>query len=54
MKKFAALMLGMSLMLGTVSLFAQDNPKESKTEKTKKGHKGGKSKEAKPTPPPAQ
>jgi hypothetical protein len=51
MKKFTTLMLGLSLVLGTASLFAQDTKEPAKTEKKKK--KGGKKKtepkeEAKP------
>jgi hypothetical protein len=45
MKKLAALMLGMSLMAGTVTLFAQDTKDTSKTT-AKKHHK-----KAKPTTP---
>jgi hypothetical protein len=52
MKKFTTLMLGLSLVLGTASLFAQDTKEPAKTEKKKKS-KGGKKKtepkdEAKP------
>jgi hypothetical protein len=39
MKKFTTLMLGLSLVLGTASLFAQDTKEPTKTEKKKKGGK---------------
>jgi hypothetical protein len=43
MKKIMTLMLGLSFLMGTVSLFAQDKPAETasttKTKKTKKGKK---------------
>ena len=40
MKKLMTLMLGLSFLMGTVSLFAQDKPADSKTEKkAKKGKK---------------
>jgi len=43
MKKLMTLMLGLSFLMGTVSLFAQDKPAETtsttKTKKTKKGKK---------------
>lgn len=45
MKKLMTLMLGMSFLMGTVSLFAQDKPADSsKTEK--KAKKSKKSKKA--------
>ena len=40
MKKLMTLMLGLSFLMGTVSLFAQDKPADTKTEKkAKKGKK---------------
>jgi len=40
MKKIMTLMLGLSFLMGTVSMFAQDKPADAKTEKkTKKGKK---------------
>jgi hypothetical protein len=43
MKKIMTLMLGLSFLMGTVSLFAQDKPADTtsttKTKKTKKGKK---------------
>jgi hypothetical protein len=43
MKKIMTLMLGLSFLMGTVSLFAQDKPAETtsttKTKKTKKSKK---------------
>jgi hypothetical protein len=40
MKKLMTVMLGLSFLMGTVSLFAQDKPADSKTEKkAKKGKK---------------
>ncbi len=54
MKKIMSLMLGMTLVLGAASMFAQDAPAKSDTTKTKKGKKMKKSKKtdttATPTP----
>ena len=36
MKKLMTLMLGLSFLMGTVSLFAQDKPADTKTEKKAK------------------
>ena len=36
MKKLMTLMLGLSFLAGTVSLFAQDKPADTKTEKKAK------------------
>lgn len=36
MKKIMSLMLGLSLILGTATVFAQDKPADSKTEKKSK------------------
>ena len=45
MKKIMTLMLGLSFLMGTVTLFAQDKPAETtKTTKTKKTKKGKKTK----------
>ncbi len=45
MKKIMTLMLGLSFLMGTVSLFAQDKPADtSSTTKTKKTKKGKKTK----------
>jgi len=44
MKKLMSLMLGLSFLMGTVSLFAQDKPADTKTEK--KAKKSKKSKKA--------
>ena len=51
MKKIMSLMLGMSLVLGAASMFAQDKPADApKTEKkTKKGKKAKKTTDAPPT-----
>jgi hypothetical protein len=47
MKKLMTLMLGLSFLMGTVSLFAQDKPADTKTEKkAKKGKKKKADKEA--------
>lgn len=46
MKKLMTLMLGMSFLMGTVSLFAQDKPADSTT-KTKKAKKTKKKKATK-------
>lgn len=46
MKKLMTLMLGLSFLMGTVSLFAQDKPADSTT-KTKKAKKSKKKKAAK-------
>jgi len=43
MKKIMTLMLGLSFLMGTVSLFAQDKPADSTT-KTKKAKKSKKKK----------
>jgi hypothetical protein len=43
MKKLAALALGLGLVLGSVSMFAQDKMDDKKTD-TKKKKKGGKKK----------
>lgn len=44
MKKLMTLMLGLSFLMGTVSLFAQDKPADSttKTKKKKKSKKAAK------------
>jgi hypothetical protein len=43
MKKIMTLMLGLSFLVGTVSLFADDpKPADSTTKKTKKAKKGKK------------
>ena len=47
MKKLMTLMLSLSFLMGTVAVFAQDKPADSKTEKKGK-KKGGKKKDAKP------
>jgi len=39
MKKLMTLMLGLSFLMGTVSLFAQDKPADTKTEKKAKKSK---------------
>jgi hypothetical protein len=39
MKKLMTLMLGLSFLAGTVSLFAQDKPADSTTKKAKKKKK---------------
>jgi hypothetical protein len=39
MKKLMTLMLGLSFLMGTVSLFAQDKPADTKTEKKAKKKK---------------
>ena len=44
MKKIMTLALGLSFLMGTVSLFAQDKPADQKTEK--KAKKGKKAKKA--------
>jgi hypothetical protein len=49
MKKLAALAVGLGLVLGSVSMFAQDKMDDKKTD-TKKKKKGKKSTD---TPPPA-
>ena len=36
MKKIVSLMLGLSLILGTTAVFAQDKPADNKTEKKAK------------------
>jgi len=46
MKKLMTLMLGLSFLMGTASLFAQDKPADS-TAKTKKAKKSKKKKAAK-------
>ena len=50
MKKIMAMMIGLGLMLGTVSLFAADEKKEEPKTEKKKGKKGkkGEKKEAPP------
>jgi len=45
MKKLMTLMLGLSFLMGTVSLFAQDKPADS-TKSEKKAKKSKKSKKA--------
>ena len=42
MKKIMSLMLGLSLILGTTAVFAQDKPADSKTEKKSKKKSSGK------------
>jgi hypothetical protein len=43
MKKIMSLMLGLTLVIGAASMFAQDKPADTKTEKkAKKGKKGKK------------
>jgi hypothetical protein len=42
MKKIMTLMLGLSFLMGTVSLFAQDKPASTSTTKTKKAKKAKK------------
>jgi hypothetical protein len=49
MKKLVVMMVGLGLMLGTVSMFGQEKKEEQKSESKKKGKK--KKKDA--TPPPA-
>ena len=44
MKKIMSLMLGLSLLVGTTALFADDKPADNKTDKTKTKKKGGKKK----------
>ncbi|MGA2214733.1 MAG: hypothetical protein ABSH31_15770 [Bryobacteraceae bacterium] len=44
MKKIMTLMLGLSFLMGTVSLFAQDKPADTSTTKTKKAKKAKKAK----------
>lgn len=44
MKKLMSMLLGLSLVLGTASLFAQEQKKEEKKEETKKTGKKGKKK----------
>ena len=39
MKKIMTLMLGLSFLMGTVSLFAQDKPADKTEKKAKKGKK---------------
>jgi hypothetical protein len=46
MKKIMTLMLGLSFLMGTVSMFAQDKPADAKTEK--KAKKAKKKKADKP------
>jgi hypothetical protein len=46
MKKIMTLMLGLSFLMGTVSLFAQDKPADTSTTKTKKAKKAKKAKPA--------
>jgi hypothetical protein len=52
MKKLMTLALGLSFLMGTVSLFAQDKPADTSTTKTKK--KKSKKKPADTTTPPAK
>jgi hypothetical protein len=47
MKKLMTLMLGMTLVLGTASLFGQEKKEDTKKE-TKKGKGKGKKKEGEP------
>ncbi len=49
MKKLMTFMLGMSFLMGTFSLFAQDKPADSTT-KTEKKAKKKKAKKPPPTP----
>ena len=42
MKKLMTLMLGLSILTGTASLFAQDKPADTTTKKTKKAKKAKK------------
>jgi len=46
MKKLMSIMLGLSLLVGTTALFAQDKADTTKTEKKKKS-KGSKAKKSK-------
>ena len=46
MKKIMSLMLGLSLILGTTAVFAQDKPADTKTEKKSKKKSGKKAKKA--------
>jgi hypothetical protein len=46
MKKLMTLMLGLSFLMGTVSLFAQDKPADDSSKSTKKAKKSKKSKKA--------
>ena len=52
MKKLMTLALGLSFLMGTVSLFAQDKPADTSTTKTEK--KKSKKKPADTTTPPAK
>jgi hypothetical protein len=45
MKKIMSLMLGLSLLVGTTALFADDKPADNKTDKTKTKKKGKKKKD---------
>jgi hypothetical protein len=47
MKKLMTLMLGLSFLMGTVSLFAQDKPADDSSKTTKKAKKTKKKKAAK-------
>jgi hypothetical protein len=42
MKKIMTMMLGLSILMGTASLFAQDKPADTTTKKTKKAKKAKK------------
>lgn len=44
MKKIMTLMLGLSFLVGTASMFAQDKPADSTTKKAKKAKKAKKTK----------
>jgi hypothetical protein len=46
MKKLMTLTLGLSFLMGTVSLFAQDKPADSKTDSSSKKTKKKKSKKS--------
>jgi uncharacterized protein YxeA len=46
MKKLMTLMLGLSFLVGTASLFAQDKPADDSSKTTKKAKKSKKSKKA--------
>jgi hypothetical protein len=49
MKKIMSLMLGLSFLMGTVSLFAQDKPADDSSKTTKKAKKSKKKKADKST-----
>ncbi len=51
MKKIMAMMVGLGLMLGTVSMFGAEEKKEEQKQEKKKGGKKGKKGEKKEAPP---